>query len=146
MTSTEIIKKVKELDLPLGQYVVFGSGPMAVHDIRETRDVDLFVTPTLYQHLKNGRGWLEKEWDSGGQYLSKDIYEADDSWDYGEYNPSPEEIIAIAEVFQGVPFAPLAEVLKWKKAFGREKDKADVDLLERYLKQNSWIRLVLLEL
>ena len=137
MTSTDIINKVKDLNLPLGQYVVFGSAPLAVHDIRQTQDIDLFVTASLYQQLKNSEGWQEREWDSGGHYLSKGIFEVDDSWDYGDYNPSPEEIIAIAEVWQGVSFAPLSEVLKWKKAFGREKDKVDVNLLERYLKQSS---------
>lgn len=74
----DIVTKVKELNLPHGQYVVFGSGPLAVHSIRETRDVDLLVTDKFYNRLKE-QGWEEREWDSGGTYLSKDIYEVETS-------------------------------------------------------------------
>lgn len=132
----DIVAKVKELDLPHGQYVVFGSGPLDIHGIRETRDVDLLVTTQLYNQLKE-QGWKEKEWGSGGTYLNKDIYEVDNSWSYGNYNPEPEEIIAIAEMHDGVPFAPLTEVVKWKQAFGREKDLEDVKLIRNFLKKNS---------
>src|SRR5260370_417002 len=107
----DIFGKVKELNLPLGEYVVFGSGPLAAHNIRPTRDVDLFVTPALYQGLKSA-GWEEKDWElrPPGKYLSKDdLYEADDMWHYGDYNPKPEEIIAVAEIIQGIPFAPITE-------------------------------------
>ena len=53
-----IIKLVKKLDLPIGQYVVFGSGPLDVHGIRETWDVDICVKPELFEKLK-----LTKEWE-----------------------------------------------------------------------------------
>ncbi|MGH3782312.1 MAG: hypothetical protein ACRDR6_22750 [Pseudonocardiaceae bacterium] len=60
-------------------------------------------------------------------------YEADDTWHYGEYNPTPEEVIAMADVIDDVPFAPLTEVLKWKRAFGRPKDVTDVALIENHV-------------
>ncbi len=127
-----IISEIKELNLPLGQYVVFGSGPLVIHGIRETRDIDLLVTKELYSQLKN-EVWEEKELDSGGNYLSKDVIEVDDSWSYGSYNPAPEEIIAKAEIHHGIPFAPLTEVLKWKEAFGRPKDIQDAELIKEYI-------------
>lgn len=126
-----IIERVKELNLPHGQYVVFGSGPLAVHGIRETNDVDLLVTTELYNQLKE-QGWEEKEWELGGTYLCKGIYEVDNSWSYGDYDPGPEEIITIAEMHDGIPFAPLTEVIKWKHAFGRPKDLEDIELIQAY--------------
>lgn len=128
-----IFDKVKELNLPIGQYVVFGSGPLAAYGIRESRDVDLLITNSLYIKLKN-EGWEEKEWSDGGFYLMHKDVEADDSWQYGKYNPSPEEIIKKAEIIEGIPFAPLVEVLKWKQSYGRPKDLADVKLIKDYLK------------
>lgn len=130
----DIFAEVKRLNLPIGQYVVFGGGPLMAHGIRDTADVDLFVTPTLYQTLK-ADGWEETELHgpNGGLYLVRGIYEADDTWHYGDYAPTPEEIIAVADMIQEVPFAPLGEVLKWKRAFGRPKDVADVGLIERDL-------------
>ena len=66
----DIIKKVASLNLPIGTYVVFGSGPMAAKGLREVRDIDLLVTKGLYAELKSS-GWTEKNWDSGGSYLEK---------------------------------------------------------------------------
>lgn len=129
----DIFALVKALKLPDWQYVVFGAGPLAAHGIHATNDVDLFVTTALYQRLKVS-GWSEKTTSTGGLYLASGIYEADDMWEYGEYNPTVEELIAAAEVIQGVPFAPLGEVLKWKRAFGRPKDRDDVLLIEEHLR------------
>ena len=70
----------------------------------------------------------------GGCYLSKDDIEADDSWTFGDYDPTFEQMIEKAEMIHGIPFAPLSEVLKWKLAFGRPKDIADVQLIQAYLK------------
>jgi hypothetical protein len=128
----DIVSKVKSLNLPIGQYIIFGSGPLAVHGIRDARDIDLFVTTDLYKQLE-AEGWQEKEWSDGGYYLAKDIFQADDSWHYGDYNPAPEEIIARSEIFDGVPFACLTDVLEWKRAFGRPKDLIDIELIEKYL-------------
>jgi hypothetical protein len=136
MNKKELIERVRALALPRGQYVVFGSGPMAAHGIRLTRDIDILVTTALYERLKK-EGWEVAHWDSGAEYLAKGIFEVDDSWNYEPYNPKPEEIISIAEIIDGIPFAPLREVLKWKKAFGREKDKVHIRLLEAYLASNA---------
>ena len=127
-----IIKEVKALNLPKGEYIVFGSGPMSVHRIRDVRDIDLFVSPDLYQQLKL-RGWEEKTRESGDKYLTHKNVEVGKDWDYGSYNPSLKDLLETAEVIDGVPFANLEEVLKWKKALGRDKDKKDIGLIEDYL-------------
>jgi hypothetical protein len=130
----DIFQNVEALRLPPDQYVVFGSGPLEAHGIRRTRDVDLFVTPPLYQELKTA-GWEEQARNHmPGNCLSKDgLYEADYTWHYGDYNPTPEEIIAAADIIRGIPFAPIIEVLKWKRAYGRPKDLADIALIGQYL-------------
>jgi hypothetical protein len=55
----DICEKVKSLALMDGQYVVFGSGPMAIHGIRNSSDIDLFVTEEQYNELKRREGWKE---------------------------------------------------------------------------------------
>jgi hypothetical protein len=131
----DIFEAVGRLGLPVGRYVVFGSGPLAAHGIRETGDVDLLVTTALYEALR-ADGWEEKILGGpfGGRFLVRGVYEVTDSWDYGDYNPTPEALIAAAEMINGIPFAPLAEVLRWKQAFGRPKDLADVELIEQHLR------------
>ena len=131
-----IVEEIKSLDLPKGEYVVFGSGPLAIHKIRDTHDIDLLVSPELYQELKK-RGWEEKVWKSGSKYLAYRNVEAGQDWDHGSYNPSLEDLLASAETFDGVPFANLEEVTRWKKVFGRDKDKRDIELINSYLKKQT---------
>ncbi len=63
--------------------------------------------------------------------------EAGKDWDYGSYNPSLKELPETAEIVDGIPFASLEEVIKWKKAFGRDKDKRDVELIKKCLAKRS---------
>jgi hypothetical protein len=129
-----IFGQVANLGLPIGQYVVFGGGPLAAHGIRPTSDVDLFVTTALYERLKLA-GWEERDVPEPGEgrHMTQGIYDAADTWHYREYDPTPEEVIDAADIINGILFAPLVEVMKWKKAYGRPKDLVDVTLIEEFL-------------
>ena len=50
-----ILQKVKELNLPEGSYVVEGSGVLDVLGIREANDIDLVVSPEVYEKLKEAK-------------------------------------------------------------------------------------------
>ena len=129
-----IVDSVNSLGLPKGEYVVFGSGPMSQYKIRESEDIDLFVSNKLYQKLK-ADGWEEMgKLASNNLRLSKFNVEIFKSWNFGAYRPEFKKIIATAEYVDDVAFAPLSEVLKWKSAFGRPRDLDDIKLINRYLK------------
>src|SRR3989344_4860426 len=106
----DIIKKVKSLNLPLGQYAVFGSGPMSIRGIRESHDIDLVITTQLYEKLKS-LGWKEVISNNGSPVLHDDGLEAADSWNFGEYNPDVNELIGNSELIRGIPFIKLEEVI-----------------------------------
>lgn len=128
-----IVKEIKKLGFPKGSYVVFGSGPLTVRGIRKTSDIDLVVTKDLYEKLKN-KGWKEHIFPSGKKVVIRKNVEIAPNWDYGNYNPSLEELLETADYFEGIPFVNLKEVIKWKKAFRREKDLEDIKLIEKHLK------------
>lgn len=133
-----IFERVERLQLPVGQYVVFGSGPLEAHGIRETRDTDILVTQELFEKLAVDKSKFElKLWKNGDRYLygEEGDYEITDTWNYPPYSVEPEDLIARAELIKDLPFAPLLDVLAWKKAFGREKDQRDVILIENYLRK-----------
>lgn len=131
-----IFEKVKSLNLPLGKYVVFGSGPMAVHGIRENHDIDILAIPEVYEQLKLDSNWHEKTWPSGDICLEKEDFEITNKWKFDSYEPDIQKLIDEAEVINGVPFVKLEEVLAWKKVRGKEKDLKDIQLIEDYLKTN----------
>ena len=70
----DVIAEVKKLDLPLGQYVVIGSGIMARLGLREANDVDIAVTPDLYAKLRASGEWEEEE-RYGKIFLKKEAVE-----------------------------------------------------------------------
>ncbi len=104
---------------------------MALHGIRESRDIDLIVTTNLYNELHRS-GWQE-EGSGSKKHLVRDNIEIFSSWDFDNYHPIPKQLINEAEIIDGVAVVQLSEVMKWKNAFGREKDLADIKLIQDYL-------------
>jgi hypothetical protein len=135
MTYREIIKKVKAQNWPKDSYVVYGSCPLALANIREAGDIDLLVSHDLYVQLKD-QGWKQIVKGPKDQPLTFDVFEAHENWDFSDYSPSLEHLLASADIVQGVPFASLSEVRKWKAASpGNLKFQADVKLIDQYLAQ-----------
>ncbi len=44
-----LLVEVKALDFTEGEWAIYGSGPMAVRDIRQSNDLDIVVFDSLYQ-------------------------------------------------------------------------------------------------
>jgi hypothetical protein len=132
MTRDEIIIKIKALQLPLGGYVVFGSSPLAVAGLRESDDIDMLVSEEVYASLQQA-GWQQIDKGYGDEPLTYDVFEADKTWNFTSYSPKLEHLLKTADIIDGVPFASLEEVRKWKSTSGRPKDSHDVELIDAYL-------------
>ena len=131
----DIYREIEQLDLPAGEYVVLGSGVLAALGIRDIADVDLLVSPRLFNQLRE-RGWEYGTLDYDGRVRERITFgEAEafkDFW-YGDQNPAPEKLIANATIIKGVPFLPLATLLEIKHVLNRPKDRSDIALIESYL-------------
>ena len=127
-----IFEKLKELNLPIGKYVVVSSGTLDALGIRPASDIDIAVTKDLHQELKNTKEWKEHEL-YGKIFLTKDIFTIIPQLDWDKYETTTEEAIDSAQVINSFPFMNLEELLKFKKAMGREKDVKDIKLLEGML-------------
>ncbi len=138
MNSEEVIRKIKELDLPKGEYVVVGGAALAVRRIRDCADIDIFVTPRAYAELKN-RGWQEKVPRFGDSILGTNDIEIGEisNLAINNYHPRFEELISRAERIAGIPFTSLKDVITYKSALGREKDLADIQLIEDHLQKQE---------
>jgi len=129
----EFLQKLKELNLPKGKYAIFGSGPMGARGLREPGDLDVIVTVSVYNDLKNRSDFKTEKKKSGNEFLEKDGIEFYQNWHPGEWDIN--KLIQEAEIIDGFPFVKLEEVLKWKKLKQRDKDIKDVELIEEYLKK-----------
>jgi len=132
MTISEIIAKAKTLNLPEHSYIVFGSCPMAAAGLREANDIDMLVSDSAFRELSR-RGWQELQKGPDDKPLVFDVFEAHPNWNFSSYKPTLEHLLATADVIDGVPFASLDEVRKWKVSSGRPKDLVDTELIDKYL-------------
>ena len=122
-----LFNELRELNFPSDQYLVFGSGPMGIRDMREIPDVDIFVTEKLWKELLK----TQESEDGRSIQLSANI-EAIRTWFPGEWNVK--ELIAEADIIEGVRFAKLERVCEWKKQRMAPKDEEDIKTIEVYFK------------
>ena len=131
-----VIEEIKKLNFSSGEYVVVGSGPMAIRGLKEAHDIDIVVTPELFEKCRIS-GWEEMPWtypEKVGQiYLKKGDVELYLDVNAGSFNPTTAELIERSETIQGVPFVTLKDMINFKKAYGREKHLKDIKIVEEYL-------------
>ena len=132
MNSSEVINEVKKLNLPAGEYVVVGGAILAAHNLRETNDIDIVATPSILDWCK-AEGWKTAPRPNGEAGYTKGCIEIYPEVNAGSHRPETPALIKRADVIQGVPFASLHDLLEWKKAYGREKDMRDVELITKFL-------------
>lgn len=127
-----IFEEARKLCLPLGEYVIVGSGPLAAHGLRNFNDVDLVVTERIFGQLR-ADGWEQTTGPEDRPCLKKDMYEVFKDLRCRDYRPETKRLIEEAEIIDGIPFLRLEELARFKKTIGREKDLRDVQLIETYL-------------
>lgn len=139
MVNNELFKKVKDLNLPIGEYALFGSAPMGIRGLRECNDVDIIVTEKLWNEYKSKQGWKFKRvkgYDSNKYFegLQNDDIELWKDW-WPKWDIK--NLIQEAEIINSLPFVKLEKVLKWKKYIAREKDLKDIKIIEKFLQNNK---------
>lgn len=128
-----LFDELRSLSLPLGQYVVASSAAMMAHGIREAKDIDLVVTPMLYELLEL-RGWEVVDIRPDFRVLRRGLAEAAPHMvTCPGYQPNIIDLIANADIVGGFPFMRLSEIVKFKRAMGRPKDLKDIELIIAYL-------------
>lgn len=129
MNNETRFKKLKELNLPIDQYAIIGSGPLGIRNLREIGDIDLVVTPKLQSLLAKKYPIFDKK-----IIFPKMDIEAfwEDSFDAPIL--SVETIMQNAEIIDELPFISLEHLLIFKKTMHRAKDLEDIHLIEEWQK------------
>ena len=131
----DLFAALRSLELPAGDFAVFGSGPLIIRGIIEaTNDVDV---------ISRGAAW-DRACEIGElAYLAEHAVEVvsffggaitvGTSWAYGEFDIDC--LIDTAEVIHGLPFVQLRYVVRYKEIAARPKDLTHLRLLETSLPQ-----------
>lgn len=133
---------LKKLNLPTSDFVVVGSGPMSVRGIRESEDIDVIVTPSLWNEMS-------KKYKVGINSFGVEILNLENDIEtlnpvqslFGNSKTIPvEEIFTQADTFDGIKFLNLDHLKKIKRELGREKDLRDIELIDKYLYEQEIIK------
>ena len=111
-----------------------GSGVLGALGIREIEDIDLLVSPYLFDLLKKS-DWKYDEVKMEGRIrerLTKDKAEAFKDFWYGDVTPDTMQMIEEAEMIQDFPFLSLDKLVEIKKVWKRPKDLHDIEFIGTY--------------
>lgn len=120
------------LALPMGDYAVFGSGPLIVRGIVDaTNDLDVISRGAAWSRALEV-GDLVVLPEDGVEIVScfDGAITIGTSWAYGDFDIG--QLIDTAEVIDGLPFVRIEHVVRYKEIAGRSKDLKHLELLERH--------------
>lgn len=129
LRENHLIQCLRAFGLDPDDFVVFGSAPLLAHGLREeVSDLDVVVRGGLWHRLSrhgapasgNITGDPVRSFCGGRIQFSQRWISAE--WD-------TDDLIARADVIDGIRFAPLADVLAYKRSLNRSKDRADIAAL-----------------
>ena len=139
MSFQKQFEDLKKLNLPQNDFVVVGSGPMSVRGIRESKDIDVIVTQSLWDELTKNHTTGINSWGVQNIELEHDIEILHPTQSmFGNSSIVPvEEVFGKADMFDGIKFISLEHLKKIKIKLGRDKDMEDVGLIDKFLEEEK---------
>jgi hypothetical protein len=127
-----LFEKVKTLNLPVGDYAIFGSGPLIVRKIvPASNDLDIVCRGRAWEKVRK-LGTIEKlaAYNVSVVSMCGGRLTFGTKWGIGEFNT--DQLIDSAEEIDGLPFVRLEHVVRYKMICQRPKDLRHVEALEAY--------------
>lgn len=133
MKFDELINELDKLGFPVDQFVVVSSGALAVRGIREARDLDILVSASLWSDLEKRYPVMEEVGMKKIEFGDFIEILGGGSFFHDESIATYDQIFDTADVLDGRRFINLKLLRKFKVKMGREKDKKDVELIDKFL-------------
>ena len=126
---SSLFDSLRALALPVADYAVFGSGPLLVRGIIPVaNDLDLVSRgPAWERACELGEMVTLVEHDVDVVSFLDGAITVGRSWAYGEVDI--DDVIDTAEIIEGLPFARLEHIVRYKEIAGRPKDLEHLRLL-----------------
>ena len=127
-----LFEQLKGLNLPAGDFAIFGSGPLIVRGIiPASNDLDILCRRQAWLTVQE-LGELEYLTDYGVKVLTMCDGQLTfgEKWGIGEFGT--DDLIDCAEVIDGLPFVRLIHVVSYKRISKRPKDLEHLEALEAW--------------
>ncbi|MDE7221423.1 MAG: hypothetical protein K2O45_17720 [Oscillospiraceae bacterium] len=116
-----LIQRLKELPFPEKEYWVVAGGAMVLHGFRpQTHDIDLGCSTLLANRLEQQGYPVSRCADGTRKIIYAEDIEIFENWLEGT-----------AEIVSGVPVVCVNGLIQMKRKLGREKDLADIALMQK---------------
>ena len=124
-----LFDRVKNLNLPAGDFAIFGSGPLIIRGIvPASNDLDIICRRRAWDYIK---GVGEPEYLTEYKLNIVTMFDGSltfgNKWGIGAFDT--DELIDSAELIDGLPFVRLEYVAKYKKISKRPKDLQHLEAL-----------------
>ncbi len=132
-----LFDQLKGLNLPAGDFAIFGSGPLVVRGIiPASNDLDILCRRLAWKTVRE-IGELEylSDYDVSIVTMCDGCLTFGPEWGIGNFDIN--ELIDSAEVIDGLPFVRLEHVACYKGIIKRPKDLEHLQALEAYKKTIS---------
>jgi hypothetical protein len=132
-----LVTLVTDLDLDRSDFVIFGSGPLLAHGLRQgVRDLDVVARGNTW-HRVSEHGIPDTGAISGSPMALfwGGLIQFSPEWISQDWDT--DDLITRSELIQELPFAQLTDVLAYKQKLDRPKDRRDIDVLLDLLRQPS---------
>jgi len=125
----EIFDDLRALDLPLGHFAIFGSGPLLVRGIiDEVGDLDVLCRGPAWDMARSA--CTEEDVDHGVLVVSLGALTFGTMWGIGDFDPA--RLIDEVELIDGLPFVRIEHVIAYKRISGRRKDQQHLALIDAW--------------
>ncbi len=127
-----LFDRVKSLNLPVGDFAIFGSGPLIVRGIiPASNDLDIICRGHAWERVK-AIGELEylSKYDVTVVTMCDGRLTFGTKWAIGEFDI--DALIDGAEEIDGLPFVRLEHVTNYKEISKRPKDLRHIEALKAY--------------
>ena len=122
----EKLKDFDQLNVPGDQYLIWGSGPMAVREMRPARDVDILVSQEYWERLA-------QKYSVHGENKNLIRIGVFEIWkDCRDLTGKIEQMLKDRDVIDGYSFMKLCYTIEWKKLWNRQKDRDDILMIETF--------------
>ena len=127
--SGHLFDLVRSLELPDGDFAIFGSGPLIVRGVVEaSNDLDVLTRGAAWERARDcGVLVYLPEHDVEIVSLFDGAVTIGTEWAIGEFDV--DELIDTAETIDGLPFVRLVHVIRYKEIAARPKDLRHLELL-----------------
>jgi hypothetical protein len=123
----DLFRFVRELQLPPGDFAIFGSGPLIVRNIIPFRnDLDIICRDAAWELVQQtGQRQYLQDYDAHIVSMQDGAITFGTSWGIGQFDI--DTLINSADILEDLPFVGLQYVIEYKKIRGLPKDLLHIE-------------------